>query len=121
MLTHWEHLLRVLSPLETPCGAAHWDTHSSSLAANTSVHFITTWFGKLEIPVAFHLASFSRLSLRGLCLMLLWEIEFESLEVTSISSSGIMAVHSGAIARVRTLKPAFCWQSTGGKLRTRTH
>lgn len=40
-----------------PCSAAHKGAHKSSLA-NVSVHFITTWFGKIEIPVASYLAPF---------------------------------------------------------------
>lgn len=109
VLVHREHLLRVLSLGWVPPGsAAHRGARSSSLA-NISVHFITTWFRKIEIPVASYLAPFSQLSPRGLRLLLLCEIEFESLEVTSISSSGIMAVHPGAIAIVKAVRePASC-------------
>lgn len=58
------------SPGGVLCGAAHWGARSSSLA-NVSVHFITTWFGKMEIPVAAYLAPISQLSPRGLCSVLL--------------------------------------------------
>lgn len=44
-----------------PRGAAHRGARKSDLA-NTSVRFITTWFGKMEIPVASYLTPFSQLS-----------------------------------------------------------
>lgn len=52
----------VSSPWVGPaCRASQRGAAKSSLTS-LSVHFITTWFGKIEIPVASYLASFSHLS-----------------------------------------------------------
>lgn len=66
-LARREHLFWVSSPGGVAVRCSTW---GSSLA-NISVHFITAWFGKIEIPVASYFAPVSQLSLRGLCLVLL--------------------------------------------------
>ena len=51
------------SPWVGPPRRASQRGAAKSSLASLSVHFITTWFGKIEIPVASYLASFSHLSL----------------------------------------------------------
>lgn len=124
LVTCWHRVSEAISagPLAAPVLGAvpEWGHHvvqhigeptvAAPLAA--SLHFITIWSRKTEIPVVSYLAPSSQLSPRGLCLMLLWEIEFESLEVTSISSSGIMVIHLGVVAMVIWVRDsAFCWWS----------
>lgn len=56
-----EHLPWGLSLGGVPCHAAQREAPKNSLAS-LSVHFITVWLGKIEVPVAYYLSSSSRLS-----------------------------------------------------------
>ena len=61
MLAPGEHLPWGLSLGGVPGHAAQREVPKNSLAS-LSVHFITVWLGKIEVPVASYLSSSSRLS-----------------------------------------------------------